>query len=99
MSHILNAFPPFSPICYANLPCPQPFRQKQIPSNQLTKKGGSLYVKFIPRQWCLNNVPIGCIYESWIERQDNTVQVRSRLVNTRADKTQYPRRLQVLPAV
>lgn len=56
-------------------------------------------MKFIPRQWCLNNVPIGCIYESWIERQDNTIQVRSRLVNTRADKTQYPGRLQALPAV
>jgi len=63
------------------------------------KKDTSLYVKCIPMQWPLNNIPGECTYECWIELKDNTVQVTSRLNNARSDKTQYRARHQELPAV
>ena len=66
---------------------------------KLTKKDGSLYVKCIPMQWPLNNLPGECTYESYIVLKGNTAEVRSRLVNARSDKTQYPGRHQELPAV
>ena len=66
---------------------------------ELKKTEDSLYVKCIPMQWPLNNIPGECTYESWIELKGNTARVRSRLVNARSDKTQYPGRHQELPAV
>ena len=66
---------------------------------EFTKKERSLYVKCIPKQWPLNNIPGECTYESFVELRGNTVEVRCRLVNARSDKTQYPGRHQELPAV
>ncbi len=59
----------------------------------------SLYVKCVPMQWPLDNVPGECTYECWIELAQNTVQVRCRLDNARSDQTQYRGRHQELPAV
>jgi hypothetical protein len=61
--------------------------------------GKSIYVRCIPMQWPLNNEPGECTFECWIELNDNTAKVRSRMVNRRSDKTQYPARGQELPAV
>lgn len=63
------------------------------------KSETNLYVKCIPMQWPLDNVPGECTYECWIELKDNTAQVRARLNNARSDTTQYPARHQELPAV
>lgn len=59
----------------------------------------SIYVKSIPMQWPLANVPGECFFESSIKIKDNIVQVNNRIINYRADKTQYPARSQELPAV
>jgi hypothetical protein len=61
--------------------------------------GKRLYVKCIPMQWPLNNEPGECTFECWIHMQGHAAQVRSRMVNHRSDKTQYPGRDQELPAV
>jgi len=57
------------------------------------------YVRCVPRQWPLDDVPAECEFESWIELKDAAVQVRSRMVNRRSDTKQYPARHQELPAV
>lgn len=61
--------------------------------------GRTLYVKSIPMQWALNNVPGDCTFETWITLNGNTVHVRNRLTNLRTDQTQYPAMTQELPAV
>lgn len=61
--------------------------------------GKALYVKTQPLQWPLEKVPGDCTFESWIELDEKAVKVRARLNNARSDKTQYPARLQELPAV
>lgn len=61
--------------------------------------GNTLYVKCIPMHWPLDNVPGECYFESWIKLKGNTVEVHSRIVNHRPDKTQYTARGQELPAV
>lgn len=61
--------------------------------------GSTLYVKCIPLHWPLNNVPAQCTFECWYTLDGRTVQVRSRLNNLRDDHTQYPARMQELPAV
>lgn len=61
--------------------------------------GHSIYVKTLPLQWPLNNVPGDCTFESWLSLDGPVVTVRARLNNARLDKTQYPARLQELPAV
>jgi len=66
---------------------------------EFKKKETSLYVKCIPMQWPLNNVPGECTYECWIELKGNTAQVRARLNNARSDKNKYIGRHQELPAV
>ena len=53
------------------------------------KTANRIYVKCIPMQWPLNNVPGECTYECWIELKGNTVQVKARLNNARSDKTKY----------
>ncbi len=37
-----------------------------------------IYVKSIPMQWALNNVPGNCWFESWITLQGNTALIRCR---------------------
>ncbi len=61
--------------------------------------GKSIYVKCIPMHWPLTNVPGECTFECWITLKDNTVQVKSRMVNNRPDTNFYPARGQELPAV
>lgn len=61
--------------------------------------GHTLYVKCIPMQWPLDNVPGECTFESWLELEGPVVHARCRLVNARADHTFYAARNQELPAV
>ncbi len=58
-----------------------------------------LYVKCIPMQWPLDNVPGDCTFEIWYRLNGMQVEVTSRLNNAREDKTPYPARGQELPAV
>ena len=58
-----------------------------------------IYVKTLPLQWPLNQVSAECTLESWVQLDGPVVSVRARLNNARSDKTQYPARLQELPAV
>lgn len=64
-----------------------------------TNDGTTLYVKCIPMQWPLKNIPGECTFECWYRLDGRTVRVRSRLNNNRADTTQYPGRHQELPAL
>ena len=61
--------------------------------------GNTMYVKCIPMQWALNNVPGECDFELWYRLDGKTVNVTARLNNRRADKTQYHGCGQELPAV
>ena len=61
--------------------------------------GQTIYVKCIPKQWALNNVPGECTFESWIRLSNNVVIVSNRLVNARSDTNQYTGYDQELPAV
>ena len=61
--------------------------------------GREIYVKCIPLQWPLNNVPGECTLESWLQLDGPVVKARARLVNARTDRTQYAARLQELPAM
>jgi hypothetical protein len=61
--------------------------------------GKTLYVKSVPKQWALNNVPADCTFETWITLNGRTVQVRNRLTNQRKDKKPYVAMDQELPAV
>lgn len=58
-----------------------------------------IYVKSIPMQWPMDNVPGECTFETWYTLDDMKVKVRARLNNARSDKTQYRGRHQELPAV
>jgi hypothetical protein len=59
----------------------------------------SIYIKSIPMQWPLENVPGECFFESYIKIENNIVRVNNRLTNNRKDKFQYPARSQELPAI
>jgi len=72
------------------------FRSKIV---EHTNDGTTLYIKCIPMQWPLKNVPGECTFECWYRLSGRAVQVRSRLTNNRLDKTQYDGRHQELPAV
>ncbi len=61
--------------------------------------GKTLYVRCIPQHWPLKNVPGECQFECWFRLEGNVVHARSRLINRRNDKAQYPARGQELPAV
>jgi len=61
--------------------------------------GTTIYVKSIPMQWALDNVPCECTFEKWIWLEGNVVKVHFKLVNNRSDTTQYPAMHQELPAV
>lgn len=58
-----------------------------------------LYVKCIPMQWALNNVPGECTFELWYRLDGKTVNVTARLNNNRSDTTQHLACGQELPAV
>ena len=59
----------------------------------------SIYIKCIPMQWPLNNVPGDCTFEIWYKLNGNQVEVTARLNNDRQDKNCYPACGQELPAV
>lgn len=61
--------------------------------------GKRIHVTCRPLQWPLNNVPGDCTFDSWLELDGAVVKARARLTNARTDRTQYPARLQELPAV
>lgn len=61
--------------------------------------GSEIYVKCVPLQWPLDHVEGECTFESWLTIDGGVVMARARLVNARSDRTQYPARLQELPAV
>ena len=61
--------------------------------------GKEIYVKCIPMHWPLNNQPGQCFFECWYSIEGNTVKVKSRLTNSRDDKTQYQARHQEVPAL
>jgi hypothetical protein len=61
--------------------------------------GKTLYIKCVPMQYALNNVPAECTFECWITLQGSAAQIRSRMVVNRPDTMQYPARNQELPAV
>ena len=61
--------------------------------------GHRLYVKCVPLQWPLDNVPGECTFETWLELDGPVVMGKGRLNNLRHDQTQYAAREQELPAV
>jgi len=64
-----------------------------------TNDGTTLYVRSVPMQWALNNVPCECTFEKWIDLDGSAARVRYRLNNNRSDTTVYPAMHQELPAV
>jgi len=66
---------------------------------EVSNDGITLYVKSIPKQWALNNVPCECTFEKWIQLDGTGVRVHFRLNNNRSDTTVYSARDQELPAV
>jgi hypothetical protein len=60
--------------------------------------GKEIYVRSVPKQWALENVPGDCEFETWIALDGRTVRVRNRLTNKRDDKTRYAALDQELPA-
>ncbi len=61
--------------------------------------GKSIYIKSIPMQYALDDVPADCTFECWIRLKGRAAEVRSQMAVNRADKTQFPARGQELPAV
>jgi hypothetical protein len=61
--------------------------------------GRTLFVKSIPMQWALDNVPGDCTFETRITLEGRVAHVTCRLENHRLDKAQYPAHDQELPAV
>jgi hypothetical protein len=64
-----------------------------------SRKKNLLYVKCVPMQWPLDNVPAESESEVWLELDGPVVKARCRLSNHRADLAQYSARTQELPAV
>ena len=58
-----------------------------------------LYVRCIPMQWPLDNVPGECVYESRITLDGYVVKASAKMLNNRSDETQYAARDNELPAV
>ena len=61
--------------------------------------GKELYIRCIPMQWPLNNVPGDCIFETWTTLEGPVIHMRYRCTNHRQDQTQYRPCPQELPAV
>lgn len=66
---------------------------------QHTNEGHWLYVKCVPMQWPLENIPGECECEVWLILEGPVVKARCRLTNHRSDPKQYSARNQELPAV
>jgi hypothetical protein len=50
-------------------------------------------------QWPLDQVPADCTFQAWVRLEGNTVRLDCRAVLNRGDHTQYPARLQEMPAI
>jgi hypothetical protein len=61
--------------------------------------GKELYIKCIPMQWPLNNVPGDCIFETWTTLEGPVIHMRYRCTNERSDQMTYRPCAQELPAV
>jgi len=61
--------------------------------------GKELYLKCVPMQWPLDNVPSDCIFETWTRLRGPVIQMRFRCTNRRSDRTTYRPCPQELPAV
>jgi hypothetical protein len=61
--------------------------------------GKELYIKCIPMQWPLRDVPGDCIFETWTTLEGPMIHMRYRCINQRSDKTAYRPCGQELPAV
>jgi len=61
--------------------------------------GQELYIRCIPMQWPLNNVPGDCTFETWTTLEGPLIHMRFRCTNRRSDKTSYRPCSQELPAV
>ena len=61
--------------------------------------GKEIYIKCIPMQWPLENVPGDCLFETWTTLEGPVIHMRFRCTNQREDKTQYRPCPQELPAV
>jgi hypothetical protein len=61
--------------------------------------GRELYIKCIPMQWPLENVPGDCVFETWTTLDGPVIHMRYRCTNQRSDKTAYRPCPQELPAV
>lgn len=61
--------------------------------------GKEVYIKCIPMQWPLNNVPGDCVFETWTTLEGPVIHMRYRCTNNRSDKSFYRPCPQELPAV
>ncbi|RFC45706.1 MAG: hypothetical protein DVB28_000409 [Verrucomicrobia bacterium] len=61
--------------------------------------GSEMYTKAVPLQWPLEGVESECEMESWIRLEAQSIQVRCRVTNRRADRIFYPAKHQEIPAV
>lgn len=61
--------------------------------------GRELYIRCIPMQWPLENVPGDCVFETWTSLDGPVIHMRYRCTNQRQDKTPYRPCPQELPAV
>jgi len=61
--------------------------------------GRELYIKCVPMQWPLKDVPGDCTFESWTTLEGPVIHMRYRCTNQRADKTAFRPCPQELPAV
>jgi hypothetical protein len=61
--------------------------------------GKELYIKCIPMQWPLNDVPGDCGFETWTTLEGPVIHMRYRCTNQRSDRTAYRPCPQELPAV
>lgn len=61
--------------------------------------GTEMYVKCVPMQWPLDNVPGDCVFETRTTLDGALIRMRFRCVNLREDRTVYRACAQELPAV
>ncbi len=61
--------------------------------------GRELYIRCIPMQWPLKNVPGDCTFETWTTLEGPMIHMRFRCTNQRSDVTAYRPCPQELPAV
>jgi len=61
--------------------------------------GKELYIRCVPMQWPLDNVPGDCLFQTWTSLDGPVIHMRFRCTNQRQDKTQYRPCPQELPAV